>query len=160
MSKTPYENTAIPASKSKGDIDELLKKIGAIAIQWTETTQSIRGNACPTLQFAVSRILNGVEQRFIVKIQAPLLVVDRGRGYDRKHMPNINASMRLLYWYVKSKAEAIEYGLEDIVESFMSRILVSLPDGSGTQTMADALKQRPQIVSRVFQLPDYEEGRE
>ena len=158
--KTPYENTVIPSSKSKGDIDELLKKMGAIAIQWTETPESIRGTSCPILQFAVNRTLNGVEQRFVVKIQAPLLIVDRGRGYDKKHMPNINASMRLLYWYVKSKAEAIEYGLEDIVESFMSRILVSLPDGSGTQTMADALKQRPQIVSRVFQLPEYEEVKE
>jgi hypothetical protein len=78
--------------------------------------------------------------------------VTKGRGYDKKTMPNLNASMRLLFWYVKTKSEAIEYGLEDFVEAFMPRILVSLPDGS-TATMAEALKDKPQIISKVFALP-------
>ena len=151
----PYSDTSVPAAKTRSDIDALLKKMGAIAIQWTETPGSIQGKECPILQFAVNRVLNGVEQRFVVRLQAPLLEITKGRGYAKKSMPNLNASMRLLYWYVKSKAEAMEYGLEDFVESFMSRILVSLPDGS-TTSMAQALKNKPQILSQVFAIPELE----
>ena len=151
----PYSDTSVPASKTRGDIDALLKRMGTIAIQWTETPASIRGKECPILQFAVKRVLNGVEQKFVVRLQAPLLEITKGRGYAKKTMPNLNASMRLLYWYVKSKAEAMEYGLEDFVESFMSRILVSLPDGS-TATMAQALKNKPQILSQVLAIPELE----
>jgi hypothetical protein len=151
----PYADTEVPASRSRGDIDVLLKKIGAIAIQWTDTTASIRGEECPTLQFAVSRTLDGAEQRFIVRLKAPMLKVPRGRGFNKSYLPNLNASMRLLYWYVKTKAEAMEYGLEDVVEAFMPNILISLPDGS-TSTMAQALKNKPQALSQVFALPSEE----
>ena len=156
MNKIPYADTSVPASQSRADIDSLLKKIGVVAIQWTETPNSIQGKECPILQFAVVRVLRGMEQKFIVRLQAPLLTISKGRGYDRKFMPNLNASMRLLFWYVKTKAEAIEYGLEDFVEAFMPRILVSLPDGT-TGTMAEALKAKPQIVSQVFSLPEVQE---
>jgi hypothetical protein len=152
---TPYIDTQVPASRSRGDIDVLLKKIGAIAIQWTDSTASIREEECPTLQFAVSRILDGAEQRFIVRLKAPLLRVEKGRGYSKVSVPNLNASMRLLFWYVKTKTEAMEYGLEDVVEAFMPNILISLPDGS-TSTMAQALKNKPQIVSQIFALPSEE----
>ena len=81
-----------------------------------------------------------------------MLRVPRGRGFSKSYLPNLNASMRLLYWYVKTKAEAMEYGLEDVVEAFMPNILISLPDGS-TSTMAQALKNKPQIVSQMFALP-------
>ena len=148
----PYADTDVPASRSRSDIDILLKKIGAIAIQWTDTTASIRGEECPTLQFAVSRILDGVEQKFIIRLKAPMLRVPRGRGFNKSYLPNMNASMRLLYWYVKTKAEAMEYGLEDVVEAFMSHIMISLSDGT-TSTMAQALKNKPQIASQMFALP-------
>jgi len=150
---TPYADTSVPASRSRGDIDDLLKKMGAIAIQWTETPASIQGKECPILQFAISCILNGVEQKFVVRLQAPFLEITKGRGHDKKIMPNMNASMRLLFWYVKSKAEAIEYGLEDFIEAFMPRILVSLPDGRST-TMSEVVKGSPKVLSQVFQITD------
>ena len=152
---TPYVDTQVPASRSRGDIDVLLKKIGAIAIQWTDSTASIRGEECPTLQFAVSRILNEAEQRFIVRLKAPLLRVKKGTKHHRISVPNLNASMRLLFWYVKTKTEAMEYGLEDVVEAFMPHILISLSDGS-TSTMAQALKSKPQALSQIFALPSEE----
>ena len=47
MNKIPYADTSVPASQSRADIDSLLKKIGAVAIQWTETPSSIQGKECP-----------------------------------------------------------------------------------------------------------------
>ena len=141
-------------SQSKNDIDSLLKQMGAIAIQWTDTIESIKGLECPVLQFAVVRKSNGIEQRYVVKLQAPALTELKGTKYNKKKSINLNASMRLLYWYVKSKSEAMRYGLEEFVEAFMANILIPLPDGS-TTTMGEALKNKPEMLAKTFQLSDF-----
>jgi hypothetical protein len=155
MERVPYNDTSVPEERSRGQVTGLLVEAGVLAIQWTDTPGSIKGIEMPVLQFAVVRELRGVQQKFVIRIQTPLLEMEKGRGYSKKKMPNRNASMRLLYWYVKSKLEAIQYGLEDFVEAFMPRILISLPNGR-TETMADALKNSPQILSQVMQLPEIE----
>jgi hypothetical protein len=155
---TPYSGTTVPAYKTKDEIYQLLIKVGAIAIQWTDTTESIQGRSCPILQFAIERTLHGVEQKFIVRLQGPLLEVEKGRGYQKYKEPNINASMRLLFWYVKSKAEAIEYGLEDVVEAFLPRIMLRLTDGSSS-TMGDILKNNTRVLAQVFQLEEIDNRR-
>lgn len=149
----PYQETRVTESRTRDQINEILIKSGVFAIQWTDTPYSIQGNEMPILQFIIKATLKGVEYQFGVKLQPPLLETERGRGYDKKKMPNRDASMRLLHWYVKSKLEAIEYGLEDQVEAWMPRIIICLPDGS-TQTMAEALKTKRQIMSKVFMLTD------
>ena len=155
---TPYSGTTVPAYKTKDEIYQLLIKVGAIAIQWTDTTESIQGRACPTPQFAVERTLHGVEQKFIVRLQGPLLEIEKGRGFEKHREPNMNASMRLLFWYVKSKVEAIEYGLEDVVEAFLPRILLRLPDGTSS-TMGDMLKNNTRVLAQVFQLEEIDNRR-
>lgn len=149
--RIPYQDTSVPEGRSREQIDEMLIKSGVFAIQWTDTPYSIQGKEMPILQFIIKTTLQGVEYQFGVKLQPPLLDAERGRGYEKKIVPNRNASMRMLHWYVKSKLEAIEYGLEDQVEAWMPRIIASLPDGS-SQTMAEALKTKPQIMSKVFML--------
>jgi hypothetical protein len=153
VKQTPYERTQVPIGVTKNQIEEMLVKAGALAIQWTTTPNAIMGKECPILQFAIETVLKGASQKYVIKLQPPLLEKESGRGYNKTHVPNMNASMRLLHWYVKSKLEAIEYGLEDFVEAFMPKILILLPDGT-TSTVSDALKSRPQIFSQVFMIPE------
>ena len=130
----------------------------SVLLQYSSILFLFSFRSCPILQFAVERTLHGVEQKFIVRLQGPLLEVEKGRGYEKHREPNMNASMRLLYWYVKSKAEAIEYGLEDVVEAFLPRILLRLPDGTSS-TMGDMLKNNTRVLAQVFQLEEIDSRR-
>jgi len=47
-----------------------------------------------------------------------------------KHVANLNQSLRLLYWYLKTKLEAISFGLVSVEHEFLSDIVYRLPDGT------------------------------
>lgn len=153
----PYGKTVKNVGQSKFDIEEMLKQFGAKALRWTETPASMEGKECPILEFILEVELNGVQKRFGVRIQPPLFEVNKrasGRyGGHLIHTPNMNASMRLLYWYLKARLEATKWGLEDITETFMSKIMVALPEG-GTSTMGEVMKDRPEILNEM--LPSFE----
>ena len=142
----PYNNTDIPYSRSKSNIDEMLKEFGANALRWTETEASMLGTEMPILEFILEIKLNGIFKKIRVKIQPPLLKKTTGRGYNKKHLPNPNASMRMLYWYLKGRLEATIYGLDDIFETFMSRIMTQLPNGEET-SIGEIIKNKPQILN-------------
>lgn len=154
--KPPYWSTTIPATRSKIDIEEMLKEFGAKALRWTETPESMRGIACPILEFILEVELKGVKKEIGVMIQPPLLTEGK-RRYGKRgpliHRPNINASMRMLYWYLKSRMEASLYGMEDTFETFMSKIMMSLPDGTAI-SLGKAMVEKPEIFSQI--LPTFE----
>ena len=66
---------------------------------------------------------------------------------------NKNASMRLTYWYLKSKLESIRFGLEDIFDAFLLRIVHSLPDGREV-TVGEAIHENPESIKLI--LPTFE----
>ena len=150
----PYRNTTIPYGITKNHIDEMLKEAGAIALRWTDTPDSMKGTELPILEFIMTTEWEGVEKQFGIKIQTPLL-------YDKKRLgnrstvstPNRNASMRLLYWYLKSRLEGIKFGLDDVVNAFMSRIVNQLPDGR-TITLGEQIRQYPNTIKET--LPTFE----
>lgn len=145
----PYRNTTISYGQSKNDIEEMLKESGVIAIRWTETPDSIQGVSLPILEFILNDVYNGVEKQIGVRIQTPLL-------YDKKKditSPNRNASMRLLYWYLKSRLEAVKFGLDDVFTTFMSRVINTLPDGQ-TITLGETIRKYPNTVKEI--LPTFE----
>jgi hypothetical protein len=150
----PYRNTSIAYGQTKSDIDEMLKEAGAIALRWTETPDSMKGVALPILEFIFTVRWEGIEKQIAIRIQTPLLSDkkrDRSRGIIET--PNRNASIRLLYWYLKSRLEAIKFGLDDAFEAFMSRIINSLPDGQ-TVTLGETIKKYPDVLKEV--LPTFE----
>lgn len=154
--KPPYWSTTIPATRSKIDIEEMLKEFSAKALRWTETPESMRGVACPILEFILEVELKGVKKEIGVMIQPPLLTEGKrtaGSHGPRIQRPNLNASMRMLYWYLKSRMEASLYGMEDTFETFMSKIIMSLPDGTQT-TIGKAIVERPEVFSEI--LPTFE----
>lgn len=149
----PYRNTTIAYNYSKVHIDEMLKEAGAKALRWTETENSMRGVALPLLEFAFAVEWKGVEKSFIVRIQAPLLADRKKQGGRYVQVPNRNASMRLLFWYLKARLEAVKFGLEDIFEAFMSRVLNELPNHQ-IVTMSETVKEHPEVLSEI--LPSFE----
>ena len=142
---------------TKSYISEMLKEFGATAMRWTETPDSMKGVGCPMLEFILETELKGIRKQIGIRIQPPLLVVKKqGSRYGRRgriETPDMNASMRLLYWYLKARLEAARFGMEDITETFMSKIIMSLPEG-GTSTMGEVLKERPELISSI--LPSFE----
>lgn len=149
----PYWDTGIPSGRTKADIDEMLREFGAKALRWTETSDSMQFKEMPILEFLLEVEMRGVKKQIGVRIQAPLLAGPKGRGYSKIFKPNMNASMRLLYWYLKSRMEASLYGLDDVFETFMSKVMVSLPDGSSS-TMGKVVEEQPQALANI--LPSFQ----
>lgn len=134
---TPYESTKIAPETTKAEIDSMLhefiilddekKRVCEVkGIRWTELPPSL-----PMLEFMVEYVYEGVRKQSAIRIKPPLLARKvRKPGYGQVIMPQPAQSMRLLYWYLKTKLESVLFGLTDVTQEFLSEVLVSLPDGS------------------------------
>lgn len=161
----PYANTSIPAEQTQFQIQGMLsefviidpdtkkKKAWIGSIQWTTMQSSM-----PVLRFSMEYDTpDGIHKVIGVQMQPPMLMIKRGRGYDAKWTENKDASMRLLYWYLKNKLEAVLFGLKDATEEFMADVLVRLPGSPTPQRMAQAVLT--QIDDKqVLALPFNKEG--
>ena len=142
----PYEGTKVPALQTKADIDAMLhefrildkdkKKVIAEVkgIRWTDIPPLL-----PTLEFLVTyETVDGIRKTVGIRIQPPMTAKKiRKRGtYIIMNQPD--QSMRIMYWYLKSKLESILYGLKDFSQEFLSDILVSLPNGN-VETVGDII---------------------
>lgn len=144
LSKTlPYETTKIAPESTKAEIDGMLHEFVILddkgrrtcevtGIRWTELPPNL-----PLLEFMVkfegtasSQDLTPVKKEISVRIQPNLLIKRaRKRNYGMVNTPAPAQSMRLFYWYLKSKLEAILFGLNDITSEFLNAVLVPLPGG-------------------------------
>jgi hypothetical protein len=126
------------------DIGEMVKEAGAIGIRWTEM-----GDALPVLEFLIRTEIKGREMEFRVMVKPPLLP-DRKKINGRVvNTTNRNASMRLVYWYLKAKLESVKFGLEDIFDAFMLRVVHSLPDGREA-TIGESIKENPETFKLIL----------
>lgn len=144
----PYRNTRVSYEKSKSDIQEMLVEAGAVALNWKESVYSLKKEAMPILEFGLEIKLNDRMTRFAVRINAKMLMTRKGNRYSAK-VADPNASMRLLYWYIKARLEGVRWGLEDIFEAFFSRIINSLPDGT-TATVVETAKKNPAALKAIL----------
>lgn len=126
----------------------MLVEAGAVALNWKESVYSLKGEAMPILEFGLEVKMNDRMMRFAVRVKAPMLMIRKGNRYSQK-VPDPNASMRLLYWYIKVRLEAVKWGLEDIFEAFFSRIINKLPDGT-TATVVETAKSNPQALKAIL----------
>lgn len=97
-----YVQTAVPPHKSKEQVEELLQRVGAIGFRWS----SFQGRE--TLEAG----LKWEEGRIAFR-----LVVDYEDDQERKQ------KLRALYWYLKAKVEAIQFGLVDLEQEFLPYML-------------------------------------
>ena len=122
MTKIPYSGTVIAPEKTQSEIIILLYKHGAEATRWTSEKDGKN-----TLEFIFS-----VKSRQIAfRVTPPIMKNSRGE-------PLTAQCMRLLYWWLKSQLEAIQYGLVSIEEAFLANVAGSLPSGE-TVTLGDLL---------------------
>lgn len=140
----PYRDTTIAWNRTMADISEMVKEAGAVGIRWTEL-----GNNMPVLEFLMRTELKGREMEFRVLVKPPELPDRKKINGKVVNTVNRNASMRLTYWYLKSKLEAVKFGLEDIFEAFMLRVVHSLPDGRES-TIGESIKENPDNIRLIL----------
>ncbi len=82
--------------------------------------------------------------RIAVRVKPPMFAATR-RTWDekagkhvKKELANWAQSMRLLYYWIKAKMEAVSFGLNSVEKEFLSDIVTSLPDGT-TRTIWDMI---------------------
>lgn len=162
--KLPYEASKIAPEMTKAEIDGMLhefvildehgKRVCEVTgIRWTELPPEL-----PMLEFQVSYIDSGVKKLVAIRIRPPMIMTrKRKTGYGMVNTPAPSQSMRLLYWYLKSKLEAILFGLKDVTDEFLDSVLVSLPSGK-TETVGDLIIEQIK-ESRIPMLGQKSEGK-
>jgi hypothetical protein len=140
----PYKDTSIAYTKSMADISEMLREFGAVGIRWTELD-----DALPVLEFLIRTEIKGREMEFRVMVKPPSLPVRRKINNKIVNTENRNASMRLVYWYLKARLEAVKFDLESVFEAFMLRVVHSLPDGRES-TIGESIKENPETFKLIL----------
>ena len=149
--KPPYSDTKADPTTSEVQISKLLEEYGVSGTQWTKDFSK----KTVSLRFVVEAEIKGKRMNIAIELIPPLFEARRrtydqisGR-YEKIYAPNWAQSFRLLYWYLKTKLEAIAYGLTTVEKEFLSDIVHKLPDGS-TQTLYNSLWHRIMINGDVW----------
>lgn len=129
--KPPYDRTEVTVIKSQNDIQQLLLEYGAEGIQWIVFRDDL-----PRLAFIIEANINGTRKKVGVQIDAPII-----RPKNSPQGINYKQSMRVMYWYVKSKLEAVAYGVKTFEKEFLDDIVYRLPDGREVKVGDLMLKQ-------------------
>ena len=99
-----YASTNISAGQTREHIEALLAKVGAIGFRWSsfESKDTLEAG----LEWQGRRI-------------AFRLMVEYADDRQRKQ------KMRALFWYLKAKVEAIQFGLVDLEHEFLPYLLTA-----------------------------------
>jgi len=129
--KPPYDRTEIDVIKSQNDIQKLLLEYGAEGIQWIVFRDDL-----PRLAFIIEANINGTRKKVGVQIDPPII-----RPKNSPQGINFKQSMRVMYWYVKSKLESVAYGVKTFEKEFLDDIVYRLSDGREVKVGDMILKQ-------------------
>ncbi len=125
--KAPYRDTSISPESSRAHIDKLLKDYGVEGLQWT----SYKGEE--DLKFIVKADVQGVHREIMIQVRPPQIMVRRRtKSQGIINTRNTKQEYRLLFWWLKSKIEAVVWGLSTIEREFLSQVTVALPGGPST----------------------------
>jgi len=138
------EDTSVPVSRTRGDIDSLLRKWGCKGIQWTDQFE----DGLVILRFAWLFKDNSYMARFVLKLPTEAELRERaidGRSYN-KVSPNKLARLqeqqgqqehRVLLLWLKAAFNAVEAGIVKAEEIFLPFI-----EGKNGQTVGEAILPR------------------
>lgn len=128
MTEYPYKGTNVDWKRTQGQITGLLYEYGAIGVSWS----SYRGD--DIVQFLVDLEIAsiGVKKEIGFEVRPPKFMKRTGRKGDYRYTEDKDASYRALFWYLKTKLEAIRHNLVSFEREFTSNIMISLPDGKTT----------------------------
>jgi hypothetical protein len=119
----PYSKTLVPWERTDQAIRRMLEDYGAVGVQWT----NYRGKE--TLGFIVEIKVKGVLKEIRVMVQPPIVETMDRRGEAKR---NKNQEYRMLYYWLKSKLEAIKWKMESFEDEFLSKIRIDTPQGPTT----------------------------
>lgn len=125
--RTPYYDTVVPPERTQAEIAKLLYEYGAEAVRWT-TTRAGQSQ----IEFVLKMQSTGATQQCITVRVSPPIFAKRDGSHNQAQ------SMRLLHWWLKSKLEAVYYGLTTAESEFLAEIVGALPDGSSS-TIGDLI---------------------
>jgi hypothetical protein len=153
----PYSDTEVPADKSKFQIEQLLKKYGVSGSQWTTDWENNR----VMLRFVLT---NREGRRVGIQLEPPMFM-SKHRTWDKtrgRHVieesPNWAQSMRLFYYYIKSKLEAVSWGLREVEQEFLNDIIVR--DSAGRETTVGRLVSRNALADQKLEYEKLREAQE
>ena len=121
----PYIDTTVPYERTKAEIEILLRSYGVKGIRWT----SLEGQD-DVLEFIIEAEVQGVKKQLGIAVKPPHIYIKKrlpGRGIVNTE--NVNQEYRLLFHWIKSKIEAVVWGLSTIEKEFLSEVTLRLPNG-------------------------------
>lgn len=135
----PYTGTQVAPERTKAEIEMMLRKYGAEGIQWTDTRDG--GSWRSVLRFLVEVEVQGVRKKIGIEVSPPAVSMRKRMGGRVVNTDATPQAMRILYWWLKSKLEAVSYGMDSAEREFMSHILYSLPGKGGPRTVGDIVEE-------------------
>jgi hypothetical protein len=139
MKTKAYNSTSTPVAKSQEDIRWILRKYGADGVQFSEDWKAKK----IMVRFLYS--IGTVQYSVFFSVPIPDVDVRTGTGRQRKasQMELLKAQThrgiwRAVFWAIKSRMEAVEFGIETFQEAFMSHF--EIPGTS--QTIGDVVLPR------------------
>jgi hypothetical protein len=124
----PYMDTTVPYERTKVEIEILLKSYEIKNIRWT----TLEGQD-DTLEFIIEAEMQGVKKQLGVAVKPPHIILKEKLHGKLVDTENINQEYRLLFHWIKSKIEAVVWGLSTIEKEFLSEVLMKLPMANSQQ---------------------------
>ena len=142
-----YDSTSTPVASSQEAIRRILSKYGADGVQFSEDWKQ----HLIMVRFLYS--VGPIQYSVIFKVPIAEVGTETSTGRKRKgtQMEKLRAQAhrgiwRAVFWAIKSRMEAVEFGIETFQEAFMSHFEIPGTD----KTIGDAIL--PQIESGKFRL--------
>ncbi len=141
-----YRYTDVPAERSLSQIKEMLYKHGAVGTQVTEIPEK------SLVQFTFSRrvLVDKVEKQQPCRID--ILYGNR----------KVSEALRMIFYYLKAKFDAVDWGVISFEEAFLPYFLGKLPDGrqvTVAELMLPDLKKGRLPSSDIFKAPQLPDGK-
>ena len=105
--RRPYEDTSVSTGDSMTQLDKLLSAAGIAVTRWTTRVDAI------CFEFQPKEGGEGF------RIEVPIPPAEPGRDSEQAR----RQAFRLLFWYVKSKLEAVDAGLADWRTEFLAYMI-------------------------------------
>ncbi len=115
----PYYGTKKSVVETLAVIQKELYKNGAQGMRWTE----VPDEGLYEIEFLFpTPIEDGGKRMFKFRVRPTILK-------KRDGTPHPEATMRMVLWWLKSKLEAVTYGLRTFTEEFLAEAVHQLPSG-------------------------------
>ena len=132
--KLSYFRTKVPIYKSQNEIRTVLQKFNLNGIRFTEYKE------IGVIEFILLR--NDKEMAFRFKFNLP-----QSEAYKKQ-------AYRCLFYYLKNRFMAVEFGITTVEEEFLQELILKLPDGTDRTVKELVKEQLPTLDYRTdFQLP-------